>query len=83
MIKRGEQSFFLNPGESLQHDEIKKIHVLGEKDALLVRATETYTQIRIHDSAIRKLVDAAVSAGKTSEVKLVRNKRNGYIQPIH
>jgi len=43
VIKRGEQSFFLNPGESLQHNEIKKIYVLGEKDALLVSAMEAYT----------------------------------------
>ena len=83
IIKRGEQSFFLNPGESLQHNEIKQIHVLGEKDALLVRAMEAYTQIRIHDPKMKALVDAAVSSGKGSEVKLVRNTRNGYIQPIH
>jgi len=32
---------------------------------------------------MRALVDSAISTGKISEIKLVRNRRNGSIQPIH
>lgn len=68
-LRRGETAFFLHPGEVLK-DGIKEIEVLGEKDALLVKAKETYIQLRLP------------VALKGSAVKLVRNIRNGHIRPI-
>ena len=43
IIRKGECSFFLHPGESLEFGRIQNIYILGEKDALLIRAMENYT----------------------------------------
>jgi major vault protein len=41
-LRRGETSFFLQPGEVLEGGKIKEVIVLDENDALLLKAKETY-----------------------------------------
>ena len=40
-IRKGRQSFFLHPGESLDGG-IQQVHVLGEQEALLLKAKEAF-----------------------------------------
>eukprot|EP01110_Echinostelium_bisporum_P011759 TRINITY_DN57_c0_g1_i2.p1 TRINITY_DN57_c0_g1~~TRINITY_DN57_c0_g1_i2.p1 ORF type:complete len:845 (-),score=482.36 TRINITY_DN57_c0_g1_i2:190-2691(-) len=40
-LRRGETNFFLRPGESLENG-IQNVEVLGEEEALLLRAKETF-----------------------------------------
>jgi major vault protein len=42
-IRQGRTSFFLHPGESLE-DGIQKVYVLGEQEALLLRAKEAFSE---------------------------------------
>lgn len=42
-VRQGRTSFFLHPGESLE-DGIQQVYVLGEQEALLLRAKETFTE---------------------------------------
>jgi len=41
-LRKGECTFFLHPGESLEHGRIENIQVLGEDEALLLRARSTF-----------------------------------------
>lgn len=40
-LRKGEATFFLHPGESLEAG-VQNVHVLGEEDALLIRAREAF-----------------------------------------
>jgi major vault protein len=40
-LRKGEVSFFLQPGESLENG-IQNVHVLGEEEALLLKSREAY-----------------------------------------
>lgn len=42
-VRQGRTSFFLHPGESLEHG-IQEVYVLGEQEALLLRAKETFAE---------------------------------------
>ncbi|HAZ48176.1 MAG TPA: colicin uptake protein, partial [Cyanobacteria bacterium UBA11371] len=42
-VRQGRTSFFLHPGESLENG-IQKVYVLGEQEALLLRAKEAFTE---------------------------------------
>eukprot|EP00010_Vexillifera_abyssalis_P007823 CAMPEP_0201544542 /NCGR_PEP_ID=MMETSP0173_2-20130828/1170_1 /ASSEMBLY_ACC=CAM_ASM_000268 /TAXON_ID=218659 /ORGANISM="Vexillifera sp., Strain DIVA3 564/2" /LENGTH=784 /DNA_ID=CAMNT_0047952697 /DNA_START=216 /DNA_END=2570 /DNA_ORIENTATION=- len=42
VIRRGEQKFFLHPGEKFE-DDIKQVHLLSDEDAVLLRAKENFT----------------------------------------
>ena len=42
-VRQGRTSFFLHPGESLEAG-IQKVYVLGEKEALLLRAKEAFSE---------------------------------------
>lgn len=42
LLRRGEASFFLQPGEELLDNKIKEVIVLDENDALLLKAREPY-----------------------------------------
>jgi major vault protein len=42
-VRQGRITFFLHPGESL-HNGIQKVYVLGEQEALLLRAYEAFTE---------------------------------------
>lgn len=41
-LVRGVDSFFLNPGESLQNDRVEKAHILDENEGFLVQAIESF-----------------------------------------
>lgn len=81
-LKRGECAFFLHPGEQLK-DGIKEIEVLGEKDALLVKAKENYVQRRLNNQALYDKVQQIIKKGTAEkEIKLIKNNRNGHVRPI-
>jgi len=42
-VRQGRTSFFLHPGESLESG-IERVYILGEKEALLLRAKEAFTE---------------------------------------
>ncbi|WP_226586134.1 colicin uptake protein [Microseira wollei] len=42
-VRQGRTSFFLHPGESLENG-IQKVYVLGEQEALLLRAKEAFSE---------------------------------------
>ncbi|QIZ73127.1 colicin uptake protein [Oxynema aestuarii] len=42
-VRQGRTSFFLHPGESLENG-IQEIYVLGEREALLLRANEAFSE---------------------------------------
>ncbi len=39
---KGVDSFFLNPGETLQNDKVEKVHILDENEGFLVQARENF-----------------------------------------
>jgi len=43
-LRKGEAAFFLKPGESLEGNKINPVYVLGEQEALLLRAKETFVE---------------------------------------
>ena len=43
LLKKGETSFFLNPGEYLKDNRIMEVQILGEAEAVLLQAREHYT----------------------------------------
>eukprot|EP01099_Mayorella_cantabrigiensis_P002603 TRINITY_DN213_c0_g1_i1.p1 TRINITY_DN213_c0_g1~~TRINITY_DN213_c0_g1_i1.p1 ORF type:complete len:852 (+),score=279.75 TRINITY_DN213_c0_g1_i1:72-2558(+) len=49
-LRKGEISFFLQPGESLENG-IQNVHVLGEEEALLLKAREAFTDESKHERA--------------------------------
>eukprot|EP00286_Rhodomonas_abbreviata_P005508 CAMPEP_0181334400 /NCGR_PEP_ID=MMETSP1101-20121128/26233_1 /TAXON_ID=46948 /ORGANISM="Rhodomonas abbreviata, Strain Caron Lab Isolate" /LENGTH=857 /DNA_ID=CAMNT_0023444361 /DNA_START=63 /DNA_END=2636 /DNA_ORIENTATION=+ len=42
-LRRGERSFFLKPGEELENGVIKDVAVLGDDEALLLKAVEPFS----------------------------------------
>ena len=72
-LRKGECAFFLHPGEQLK-DGIKEIEVLGEKDALLVKAKEAYVQKRLTGALVGLPAD---------QIKLIKNIRNGHVRPVN
>ena len=42
-LRKGDRSFFLHPGEVLDDGGIRDVYVLGEDEALLLRAIQPYT----------------------------------------
>lgn len=44
-LRKGPDSFFLEPGESLETGGIQSVHVLAEDEALLLRALEAYDDV--------------------------------------
>jgi major vault protein len=81
-LRQGECAFFLHPGEQIK-DGVKEIEVLGEKDALLVKAKESYTQKRINNPAIyQKLQDILKKGNPSKDLKLIKNSRNGHVRPV-
>jgi len=49
-LKRGESSFFLRPGERLESG-IQNVHILGEEEALLLRARIPFTEGKVEHPA--------------------------------
>jgi len=47
LLKRGEASFFLQPGEELEDNKIKEVIVLDENDALLLKAKQVFSDTKV------------------------------------
>lgn len=43
-LRKGEASFFLQPGEQLEHFKIQDVLILGEDEAVLVQANESFVE---------------------------------------
>lgn len=81
-LRKGESAFFLHPGEQIK-DGIKEIEVLGEKDAILVKAKENYVQRRVNNPELYAKVQEIIKKGTVSkDIKLIRNIRNGCVRPF-
>jgi len=65
-LMKGEKSFFLMPGESLEKG-IQNIYVLGEDEGLILRAKETFTE----DDTVRKPGDRWMIRGPVEYVPSV------------
>jgi len=75
-LRKGPATFFLNPGEALESG-IQDVHVLGEEEALLLRAKETYPD----GEQVRKPGDRWMIYGPRDyvppvEVEIVEKRKN-------
>lgn len=77
-LRRGEFSFFLQPGEKLESG-IQSIHILGEEEALLLRAKEFYhdptTKID-HQPGDRWMIFGPNDYVPDVEVEIVERRKN-------
>ena len=53
-LVKGEQSFFLRPGEKLENDCIQDVFVLGEDEGLVLRAMEKHTDNSVDPAILRQ-----------------------------
>jgi major vault protein len=81
VVRVGETSFFLQPGERLENG-IQDIHVLSEKDAVLVRANEKFVNRQFFDAERYGRIMALWNAKKTADLSLAKNINNGYVRAI-
>lgn len=82
ILKKGEDSFFLYPGESLE-EGIKNSFLLGEGEALSVKAKQAFTQKRFNDPILYESIKEIVeNKAQEKEITLIKNERNGYIKAI-
>jgi major vault protein len=75
LLRKGESSFFLQPGEQLEND-IQSVYVLGQEEALLLKATEQF----VDDEQTRKPGDLWMIYGPRDyvppvEVEVVENRK--------
>ncbi|MBN1875765.1 MAG: colicin uptake protein [Anaerolineae bacterium] len=70
-VRKGRASFFLHPGESLEGG-IQKVYVLGEQEALLLRATEAFTDAAVDPVQIRKPGDLWMIEGPADYIPPVQ-----------
>ena len=61
-VRQGRTSFFLHPGESLEGG-IQQVYVLGEQEALLLRAKEAFTEGTGENAIARQPGDLWMIAG--------------------
>jgi major vault protein len=76
-LRKGEVSFFLRPGESLESG-IQEVHVLGEEEALLLRAKETYvsdTSKQVHQPGDRWMIYGPCDYVPPTQVEIVEKRR--------
>ena len=66
-------SFFLSPGESLAGGAIKSVYILGEQEALLVAAVETFTDEKAAGSKVHKAGDRWLVKGPCEYIPAGRN----------
>ena len=79
-LRNGPASFFLQPGESLEKGGIQSVHVLGEDEALLLRACEQLTESVGDEEVIRSPGDRWMVHGPRDfippvEVEIVEKRR--------
>merc|ERR1712137_346044 len=75
ILVKGEDFFFLRPGERLEKG-IQNVYVLGENEALLLRARETYTEDGTeHAPGDRWMIYGPVDYIPPVEVEIVEKRR--------
>jgi len=81
VIRTGKASFFLYPGESLEGG-IKEIYILSEKEGVLCKATERYSQKLVSDDETGRQIIAHFLDGNKDKLCCVKNKKNGNIRVV-
>eukprot|EP00003_Mantamonas_plastica_P021861 TRINITY_DN360_c0_g1_i6.p1 TRINITY_DN360_c0_g1~~TRINITY_DN360_c0_g1_i6.p1 ORF type:complete len:1008 (+),score=320.83 TRINITY_DN360_c0_g1_i6:471-3494(+) len=71
-LRKGEQSFFLLPGESFE-DGIQSVHVLSEDEAILLRAKEEFTDDKgeLHKPGQRWMIHGPIDYVPPVEVEIL------------
>jgi len=80
-LRKGPASFFLQPGESLEHGCSQAVPVLGEDEALLLRACEAYVDVVNGEEVKRAPGDRWMVAGPCDyipavQVEIVEKRRS-------
>jgi major vault protein len=76
ILKKGPESFFLNPGEELENNAINDVKVLGFDDSLLLEAEETFTEGKIQRIAGQKWsISGPCEYVPPIEVKIVQTRK--------
>lgn len=74
-LRKGECSFFLRPGESLESG-IQNVYVLGEEEALLLRAKESFVDGKeMHQPGDRWMIYGPVEYVPPTQVEIVEKRR--------
>ena len=75
VLRVGEADFFLRPGERLEKG-IQNVYVLGENEALLLRARESYTEENVeHAPGDRWMIYGPADYIPAVEVEIVEKRR--------
>jgi len=78
-LVKGERSFFLQPGETLE-DGIQEVFILGENEGVVLRANEAFTDEFVNPSVERQPGDRWMLKGPTEyippvEVEVITRRR--------
>jgi major vault protein len=74
-LRKGETSFFLRPGESLEHG-IQDVHVLAEEEALLLRAKEAFVDGNVqHQPGDRWMIYGPCDYVPPTQVEIVEKRK--------
>jgi len=82
MIRKGKCSFFLYPGETMEGGKPKNVYVLNEKQAVLLKSTEKYNQIKISNPDRAAKLTKHFENGNLGALSMARNKKNGSLRAI-
>lgn len=77
-LVKGVANFFLNPGESLQDLEVKKVHILTAGESLLLQAKENYhdeSTDKIYKSGTKWMINGPMRFTPPVEVKILSTSR--------
>jgi len=75
-LRKGECSFFLRPGESLESG-ISDVHVLGESEAILLRAKESFKEgEEVHQPGDRWMIYGATDYVPPTQVEIVEKRKS-------
>jgi len=76
-LRKGEANFFLRPGESLESG-IQAVQVLGEEEALLLRAKESFTEGKdvVHQPGDRWMIYGPIDYVPPTQVEIVEKRRS-------
>jgi major vault protein len=74
-LRKGEVSFFLRPGESLESG-IQNVHVLGEEEALLLRAKESFVDGKeVHQPGDRWMIYGPADYVPPTQLEIVEKRK--------
>jgi len=76
-LRKGEVSFFLRPGETLEGKGIQDVHVLGEEEALLLRAKESFNDEKErHQPGDRWMIYGPCDYVPPTQVEIVEKRKS-------